>query len=125
VALDSSGNLYVSGYLSSDFDRAILSHAPAPAPAGFQNLPTPCLPNNFAGFDSATATMVDASDGSVRSVQWIDGSSVSVSALAFVNGKVWIAGNTAAFDLPAPGCSRENATLLVELYGEDAVNPAL
>jgi uncharacterized protein (TIGR03437 family) len=99
LQLDSSGNLDAAGIL----------YGPVPLPSaatkGMVGLPTAfpdqCLPNNVTSTSEGYVQQLDPATGKVRSVQFIDGSTVSSVLIApGTKGNVWLIGTTSRPDIP-------------------------
>lgn len=104
VQLDSTGNVYVGGVVTSydPVDPAGSTSAVAPPPV-FNWIPQQCLPNNIVAINGAYVMKVDPSSGNVVDAQWIDGSNPGATAIALAAGKIWIAGATPGADVPLTG----------------------
>ena len=105
VQLDGSGAVYAGGTASNYTPLFVAGPLPPPAlPAVFSWLPAQCVPNNITSIAEAYAIKVDSASGDITDGQWIDGSNVTAAGIALAGGKLWIAGSTAAPDVPiSPG----------------------
>ncbi len=99
LQLDASGNLYAAGIL----------YGPVPVPSAATsamvglpaNFPSLCLPNNVTNLSEGYLQQLDPATGTVRSVQFLDGSLVSSAAIALGSeGAVWMSGATSRADIP-------------------------
>lgn len=100
VQQDSSGALYVGGIVSSYSPTVTVPTTPVPPPSVFSWIPQQCWPDNITAISEAFVMKVDPSSGSVLDGQWIDGSAPGATAITLAAGKVWIAGETPAPDVP-------------------------
>jgi uncharacterized protein (TIGR03437 family) len=107
VALDSSGKLYASGFVTtySPLNNPLFTPTPPPQiPSVFANLPAACLPDNNTGISDAYAIRVDPGSGDVLDGQWIDGSAPTAVGMVLADGKAWVTGSATAPDVPfTPG----------------------
>ena len=113
VQLDGSGAVYAGGAATNYPYFVTPGPLPPPAlPAVFSWLPQQCLPNSITSVSEAYAIKADPATGNVTDGQWIDGSNVSTAGIALAGGKVWMAGATAAPDVPvSPGAIMPYAPL--------------
>ncbi len=104
VQLDSAGEVYVGGTVTS-FDPTIVpSVAPVAPPSVFSAIPQPCWPDNIVAITEAYVMKVDPATGNVMDAQWIDGSAPGATGITLGGGKVWITGATPSPDVPfSPG----------------------
>jgi uncharacterized protein (TIGR03437 family) len=111
VQVDSKGSVYVGGEVGASLpgNYAI----PAAAVPSLANVPTPCLPNVTAQSQgtfqiiqqSAYAAQIDGASGNVLGTQFIGGSALTVSGVAFfgstlTGSTLWIAGATSLPNFP-------------------------
>jgi uncharacterized protein (TIGR03437 family) len=99
LQLDESGNLDAAGIL---YGPVPPSSAATSAMVGLPaNFPSLCLPNNVTSFNEGYLQQLDLTTGTVRSVQFLDGSIVSSAVIALGSeGKVWMSGATSRPDIP-------------------------
>jgi uncharacterized protein (TIGR03437 family) len=99
LQLDESGNLAAAGIL---YGPVPPSSAATSAMVGLPaNFPSLCLPNNVTSFSEGYLQQLDLTTGTVRSVQFLDGSIVSSAVIALGSeGKVWMSGATSRPDIP-------------------------
>jgi uncharacterized protein (TIGR03437 family) len=101
VQVDASGALYAGGTARNLQTSAVPSVAPVLVlPPVFDWIPPECLPNNVTTASAAYVLKVDPATGAALDGQWIDGSAPAAAGIALAGGKVWIAGATAAPDVP-------------------------
>jgi uncharacterized protein (TIGR03437 family) len=107
VQLDSSGEVYVGGVVSTyspPTDLYVPSTTPLAPPQIFSWIPQPCWPDNVTAISEAYVMKVDPSSGKVLDGQWIDGSAPGATAITLAAGKLWITGQTPGPDVPfSPG----------------------
>ena len=99
LQLDESGNLDAAGIL---YGPVPPSSAATSAMVGLPvNFPSLCLPNNVTSLSEGYLQQLDPTTGTVRSVQFLDGSIVSSAVIALGSeGKVWMSGATSRPDIP-------------------------
>jgi uncharacterized protein (TIGR03437 family) len=106
VALDSSGDIYTAGTVSTYAPIGFPGLTPPIAitlTGALSGIPTQCVPNSVTATEAAYLLKLDAA-GNVLDAQWIDGSSVTASAVTLIGTKLWTTGVSADADVPfTPG----------------------
>ncbi len=107
VVRDSAGFLYTAGTISTYNPIGFPGIIPTPVitlSGALSTIPPQCVPNTLTGTESSYLMQLDSATGAVLDAQWIDGSSVTVSAVVTAGTKLWAAGLSLAADVPfTPG----------------------
>lgn len=108
VQLDSSGDVYVAGAVTSIVSAGFLG-LPGPAPIVFvppplASIPPVCRPNFLTAVSSPYSMKVDPNSGAVIDAQWIDAAAASATAVTLASGKLFLTGPTEGPQVPeSPG----------------------
>lgn len=99
IQLDAAGTVYVGGIVGYGSGPVASYAIPSSLPA-LADVPGQCLPNGLLIRNSAYVSQADGTSGNLLGTQLIGGSSVNPAGIALGASAVWIAGATAAPDIP-------------------------
>ena len=97
VQVDAAGHAYVGGTIG--FTAGLGGSYDTGVPDALASLAAQCLPNSLTIFDSAYTAQVDAASGNILGAKSIEGSNLSMAAVALSGSTLWTTGLTQSPDV--------------------------